>query len=111
MEKSPDIEKKLHEKDVEEDEEVTFIFLEFVDFNKISTDEIQLSNLGTSSPQCKVGDCVFTGQHEVNLGSKLFFDGKDARVITKTEKKISFHLSEVSYDDSYLQSAKRIRKA
>ena len=63
----------------EEDEyEEIFVYVDFPDFDECNllTDatELEISNIDGENPTCRINDLNFTGEHEINLGSQLFFE-------------------------------------
>lgn len=86
------------ESDDEDEEEVVF----YVEFPGLSNfplqgkiESIQISDLSTDCPTCRINGLYFEGNHMSTLGTRLVFDRSDSSP-TFCDRSVQFHLKEIS---------------
>lgn len=69
-------------------------FSQFEDLNIIAH-ALTITDLDSKHPRCTVNGLEFTGDYEINLGTKLFFEVDTAEYRGKVEKRLNFKLTKV----------------
>ena len=67
-----------HGQSDDEEYEDLLVYVEFPDFDQVNllnegTAVVELHDLATANPTCKINDLNFVGNQEINLGTQLFF--------------------------------------
>ena len=89
------------EQQQEEEFEEILVYVDFPDFDECSllndTAHVTLQNILSPTPTCKINNLSFTGQHEINLGTQLFFECNDkgTQYECKSVNVLKFKLSSV----------------
>ncbi len=78
----------------ESEYEEVLVYVDFPDFHRLNLlnndTKIQLSDLAGPEPKCKINDSVnFSGEHQTNLGTQLFFQKDQKGNIEYYDKTIS----------------------
>ena len=83
----------------DEEYEEVLVYVDFPDFDNCAllTDisVLELTDLCGESPRCKIGELNFTGQHEVNLGTQLFFDNEHGKGVGQGVNVLNFRLASI----------------
>lgn len=92
-----------------DDYEEALVYLKFPYFDEQSflmnspNTTIELIDIDSATPKCKIGELMFSGHYEVNIGTLLFFDtpveeensSKSTTLVGKTITCASFQLTSI----------------
>lgn len=81
--------------------EEVLVYVDFPDFDEcnflMDGKTLELGNVFGEQPTCKIGDLNFTGNHELNLGTQLFFESDESSTacVGRSDRIINFKLSSI----------------
>lgn len=81
--------------------EEVLVYVDFPDFDDCvllnDGTTVELNDLAGPNPSCKINDLHFSGEHEINLGSQLFFEHTSNTVEFKGQSVnvVKFRLSSI----------------